>query len=205
MFKAKLHRLITLLRRLLTRLTTSLRRAMGSLTTFWRRYNHTILLILLVATATILVTAGIATWLSQHHNLRFPSLGTIHTIGVQAYADPSLQQEINQIQWGTIYPGTANNVTLYLQSTSNIQVTLINETANWTFLDAANTTARGPSNTTAYMTLTWTYNGTLLNPNQTIPVTLTLHAHNTADFVRFLVNNHVTQFHFDIIIRANPE
>jgi hypothetical protein len=203
MFKAKLHRLRTRLRRLLTRLTTSLRRAIDSLTTFWRRYSHTIFLILLVATATILVTAGIANWLSQHHNLRFPSLGTIHTIGVQAYADPTLQQEISQIQWGTIYLGTANNVTLYLQSTSNIPVTLINETANWTFLDAANTTV--PSNTTAYMTLTWTYNGTLLNPNHTIPVTLTLHAHNTADFVRFLVNNHVTQFHFDIIIRANPE
>jgi hypothetical protein len=178
---------------------------MDSLKAFWRRHSQTILLILLVATTTILVTSAISTWLSQRHNVRFPSLGAIHTIGVKAYGDETLQNELTEVQWGTIHTGTSNNVTIYIQSTSNIKTTLELETINWTFANTTSDAVLGPHNTTHYMNLTWNYDSSSLNPHETIQVTLTLYADNSLEFIQFLITNHITQFYFDIVIRANPE
>jgi hypothetical protein len=47
----------------------------------------TALLIVMVAVATIAVSALVSSWLSRYHNLHFPSIGTIYTIGVEAYWD----------------------------------------------------------------------------------------------------------------------
>ena len=177
----------------------------SSVTSFLRRSKKAILLIMLVATATILATTIISIWLSRYHNLHLPSIGTIHTIGVKAYWDSTLQNETTEIQWGTIYLGTLNNVTLHIQSTSNVQTILELETAYWTFMDSTNMTVSGPSNTTEYMNLTWNYDNTPINPNETMQVTLTLHADNSLTFIQFLMNNKVNQFSFATIIRARPE
>ena len=102
-----------------------------------------------------------------------------------------------------MYPGNSNNVTLYLQSVSNVKTTLELQTTNWTLLNSNGTIVSGPSNSTNYMNLTWDYNNTTVNPKQTVPVTLTLAIDNSDNFIWFLINNNVTQFSFDIIISAN--
>lgn len=178
---------------------------LNSLISFLRSSKKMILLILLVAVATILVTTVISIWLSRFHNLNFPSIGTINTIGVKAYWDTTLHNKTTQIQWDTIYPGTSKNVTLYIQSDSNIDTILELKTANWTFLDSTNKIVYGPSNTSQYMNLTWNYDNTTLNPNETIQVTLTLHADNSQSFIQYLINNNVNLFSFDIIIRPKPD
>jgi hypothetical protein len=170
---------------------------------FLRRSEKTILLIVLVAVVTLLISGAISTILDGHSGISLPSIGFVHTVGVKAYWDPTLQNETVQINWGTLYPGSSNNVTLYLRSSSNVPATLSLTTANWTYLNANNTVTAGPSDTTPYMNLTWNYQNQTLNPNQTFQTTLTLTLDSSPAFLTFLINNNVTQFSMDITIQAN--
>jgi hypothetical protein len=167
-----------------------------------RPSRETVLLIISIAAITLSLSIMIPMLLERTSNLNFPSVGTIHTIGVRAYYDPNLQNETRQVKWGTIYPGSSTNITLYLKSVSNIKTIFRLQTANWTFLNASNAIVSGPSNTILYLNLTWNYNNTAINPDQTIPVTLTLSVVNSQTFTQFLVSNDVTNFSFDIIINA---
>lgn len=169
------------------------------------RQKKTVLLIIIVAAATLILSGVVSIILERQSNLSFPSIGNIHTIGVKAYWDQNLQNETKQIQWGTIYVGSSLNVTLYLQSTSNVETTLSLTTTNWTYTDTHNITVSGPSESTPYMNLTWNYDNQTLDPNQTIQVTLTLTTDNSADFVNFLINNSIRQFTMDITIQANEK
>jgi len=176
-----------------------------SLVSFLRRSKKTILLILFVATATILATTAISIWLSRFHNLNFPSIGTLYTIGVKAYWDANLENETTELNWGTIYVGTSNNVTLYVQSISNVKTTLKLNTTNWAFLNSASATVLGPSDITPNINLTWSYDNVPVNPQETIQITLTLTTDNSPTFTQFLINNTINEFRFDIIIRADQE
>lgn len=168
-----------------------------------RRSKKTILLIIIVAAATLIISGTISIILDGRNSISLPSIGYIHTVGVKAYWDPTLQNQTAQIAWGTIYPGSSNNVTLYLQSSSNVPATLSLATTNWTYSNANNTVAAGPSDTTPYMNVTWNYQNQTLNPGQTFQTTLTLTTDNSASFLTFLVNNNITQFNMDITIQAN--
>jgi len=139
-----------------------------------RHQQKTILLVVGVAAITLSLSIIIPLLIDTTIHFNFPSIGTIHTIGVKAYNDPYLQNQTTQVQWGTTYPGSTTNVTLYLKSTSNTKTTLHLQTGNWTFLNSTNAIVSGPDNTTPYLSLTWNYNGTTVNPGQAIPVTLTL-------------------------------
>lgn len=135
-------------------------------------------------------------------HVNFQSIGTIRTIGVRAYYDPNLQNVTTQIQWGTIYPGSSTNITLYVRSLSSTQTELHLQTANWTFFNSTNAIVSGSSNTTSYLSLTWNYTNASISPSQVIPVTLTLSAADSQTFTQFLIDNKVTGFSFDIIISA---
>jgi len=172
-----------------------------SLTAYLRRSKNTILLVLVVALITIILSSVISAWLSRLDNLRLPSLGTIYTLGVKAYWNEDLTSGIDHIEWGAVYPGILNNATLYLQSISNIETTLHLDTANWTFLDLDNEVAAEPAGN--YMNLTWNYYGATIQPNETIQLTLTLFASSSLDFISYLVDNEVTSFSFDIIISTS--
>lgn len=178
---------------------------LDSLVSFLRRSKKTIFLILFVATATMLATTAISIWLSKFHNLNFPSIGTLYTIGVRAYRDANLENETTEINWDTIYVGTSKNVTLYVQSVSNVKTTLKLSTANWTFLNSVNAIVSGPNDTIPYIHLTWDYDDLPVNPQETIQVTLTLTTDDSLAFIQFLINNNINQFSFDIKIRANQE
>jgi hypothetical protein len=172
---------------------------------FLRRHKKTIVLIVTVVAITLLVSAAISIILDDRNNISLPSIGYIHTIGVKAYWDPTLQNQTAQINWGTVYTGSSYNVTLYLQGTSNVRTTLSLSTTNWTYTNANNTVVAGPSDSTPYLNLTWNYQNQTLNPNQTFQATLTLTTDNSANFLTFLINNNVTQFTMDITIQANEK
>jgi hypothetical protein len=154
---------------------------------------------------TLAISAFVSIVLDNTTNLWFPSTGNIHTLGVTAFWDPSLQNQTTQIQWGTLYMGHSYNVTLYFQSTSNVPTFLEENTTNWTYINTNNFIVSGPTDNTTYMSLNWNYNNQTLNPNQTVEITLTLTTDYSADFTRFLTTNNITRFSMDIIIQANEE
>jgi len=173
-----------------------------SLITFLRHSKKTIMLILIVAVATTLVNTIIFMWLGRFQGLHLPNISPLYTIGVKAYWDANLENQTTEIQWGTIYSGTSNNVTLYLQSVSNVKTILELNPTNWAFLNSKNATVSGPSDKTPYMNLTWNYDNTPISPQETIQVTLILKTENSSTFTQFLIDNNINQFSFDIIIIA---
>jgi hypothetical protein len=54
-----------------------------------------------------------------------------------------------------------------------------------------------------YLTISWDYNGTLINPDEIIPVTMTLSASSSDDFVNYVVSNEIRRFDFVIHIVAS--
>jgi hypothetical protein len=136
---------------------------------------------------------------------RGSSIGNLHTIGIRAYWDPSLQDRTTGIEWGTVLTGQSYNVTLYLQSISNVPIILEMTTKNWTFINTNNTIAAGPEDSTPYINLTWIYDYRTLDPNETIQTTLTLTTDNSLGFITFLIKNNINEVTVDIVIQANEK
>jgi hypothetical protein len=154
------------------------------------------------AIVALLLSAVFSVWLSRIDDLRFPSVGTIRTAGVEAYWDEELLNQTTAIPWGTIHPWSSQNATLSLRSTSNVQITLRITTANWTLRNSDNSIVFGPADSTSYMNMMFDYNGSVLNPNEVIKTTFALHLTNSLDFIEFLVEKDVQQFSFEIDIKA---
>lgn len=163
---------------------------------FLRHSKKTVLLILIVAAITLILSTLISMLLSRIYNYDLPSLGTIRTTGVNA--------SIQFIDWGTIYPGTLTNRSFYVQSQSNIETTLNLTAANWTFRDSEgnNVTGSLPIKPAEAMNVTWNYTGTLVSPGEEIYVTITLWASDDARFINYLIDKKVEEFSFDIHIYA---
>lgn len=149
---------------------------------FMRSSKKTTLLILIVAVAAIVT----------YTRFYVQNLGTIKTIGVEAYWDRSLKNKTESVNWGTIWAGSSQNVTFYVRSISKIEATLYLNATNW-----------NPAKLSEYMTLSWNYNGTIVHPNEIIQVTLTLSASSSNAFIYYLITSDVKQFSFDIIIAAS--
>lgn len=159
--------------------------------TLLRQHKKTLLLILLVSTATILISSAISIWLSSFHNLTLPTIGTIKTVGVEAYWDPNCENKTETIDWNTIWPGSTKNVTFYIRSVSNVKTAIRLHTSNIT-----------PANVSEYLNMSWNYDGTPLNPDEIIQVTLFLSASGDKSFSRYLIANDITDFGIDIHIVA---
>jgi hypothetical protein len=171
-----------------------------------RRSKKTFLLIIVVVAVTLFLSAVVSIILDNHfRSISLPSIGNIHTIGIKAYWDPNLQNQTTGIDWGTVYTGQSVNLTLYLQSISNVPTAFEMTTTNWTFINTSNTIAAGPTENTPYINLTWNYNNQTLNPNETIRTTLTLTTDNSSSFIMFLINNNIKQVTMDIIIQTNEK
>lgn len=176
--------------------------AFGSVTTFLRSSKKTVLLVIITAMISIAVSVAISIWLSRIFNVRVASIGTIHTLGVEAYGgNITLKNGEQYMDWGTIYPGTSTTLSFYVRSKSNIEAILKLETANWTFRDSGGKTITGPNNN--YMDLTWNYTDTPIEPGEAIAVGITLSASSFSAFIDYLIANDVRAFSFDIIIYAS--
>lgn len=166
-----------------------IRNRFNSFVRFLLSSRKTILLILITAIITLILSGMISIWLNKTINLHIPSLGNIQTLGVQTYWDISLKNKTETVDWGTIQLGVSNNVTLYIQSISNFETTLHLNATNW-----------DPPNISNYMSLSWNYNGTTIYPDEIIQVTLTLTASSSNAFLIYLINSDIKQFSFNIVI-----
>jgi hypothetical protein len=134
--------------------------------------------------------------------VRFPSLGIIRVVEVEAYGGNITTQDGNQIiDWGTVYPGTLINCSFYIKSVSNVPVILSLNFSNLTFQNSKEENVTAPLPIANPMSLTWNYNNRMLNLNDTIYVTLTLETTSDPRFVEYVISNDVKKFSFDIIIK----
>lgn len=156
---------------------------------------------------TIALSTTISMFLSRIDNLTYPSIGTIHVLRVEAYeGDIKLENQTKYIDWGTVYPGTLTNRSIYIRSKSNIETILNLTTANWTFRDSDDKNVTGflasYMKPALAMNLTWNYTDTPISPDEEIYVTLTLRASDDIPFINYLTDKKVAGFSFDIHIRA---
>ena len=157
----------------------------------------TLVLIAIVAVISIVSTSLISIMLSHSDDeIYLPSLGTIKTIDVETYWDPNGENRRENLTWNEIKIEKLDldeiktetvNTTLYVKSVSNFRVTLNMFLTDW-----------NPVEISDYLTISWDYNGTILNPGEIIPVTMTLSASSSDDFVNYLVENEITRF--DVVL-----
>lgn len=172
-----------------------MKEAFDSFTKLLRPSKRTILLITITAVTTLIVSSMISIWLSKVTNLKVPTIGTIKTLGVEAYWDANLTDKIDedeQIDWGTLWVGSSNNITIYLRSISNVEATLYVNATNW-----------DPANLSGYMNLKCPRNGTTVHPGEKIQTTLTLSAPYSSKFISYLIANDVKEFSVDIYISTS--
>jgi hypothetical protein len=107
--------------------------------------------------------------------------GEVNTIGASIYHDSNCSEVISTINWGTLEPGSNRNVTGYIQNTGDLPSSLIVKTSNW-----------NPSRAMTYISLSWDYDGQVLNMGEVIRVTFTLSISEMIEGI--------TSFNFDITI-----
>jgi len=160
---------------------------------FLKASYKTILLVAIVAIVSVASTTLVSILLSESDSdVYLPSLGTIKTIEVEVYWDPNGENKRETLSWDEIETGKSVNTTLYIKSVSNFIVTLNLNITDWY-----------PEEISDYLTISWDYNGTQLNPNEIIPVTMTLTASSSNEFINYLVNNEIRRFDFVIHIVAS--
>ena len=171
-----------------------------------KRHKKTLLMIVITVLITIIIQTILSVWLSNNSEVYLPSIGTIYTFNVEVYGGDLKELSNGQkfLDWGTIYPGMVVNRSFNVKSKSNVDAILIIKPANWTFKDSTNRTINFSE--TDYETLvsgfifTSNSNGTLIRPNETLEVTLTLKVEASSDFIDALIRNNVKNFSFDIYI-----
>ena len=110
-----------------------------------------------------------------------PNLGTVKTTGVGVYWNSSCSNSVTSVNWGTVAPGSTNDVTVYIKNEGNAAETLSSTAENW-----------NPSIASTYMTLTWDYAGQVIDVGEVVQVTLSLTVSDTIEGI--------TSFSFDIVI-----
>jgi hypothetical protein len=107
---------------------------------------------------------GIATGLgSVQYSRKISNTATLKTVGINVFQNVNLTNPVTSIDWGMLEPGQTRNSSVYLQSTSNVPITLSMYTANW-----------NPANASAFLHLTWDYKGQAIAPSASLPATFSL-------------------------------
>ncbi len=164
---------------------------------FLKASYKTLVLVAIVAVVSVAISSLVAIMLSHSDDeVYLPSLGTIKTIGVETYWDQNGENRRENLTWNEIQIQKLEgdevkmnqvNTTLYVKSVSNIRVTLNMSVTDW-----------NPVEISDYLTISWDYNETILNPREIIPVTMTLSASSSNAFINYLVENEITRF--DVVI-----
>jgi FlaG/FlaF family flagellin (archaellin) len=110
--------------------------------------------------------------------------GQITTIGVGIYSDNSCSNVLSSINWGTLDPGSDKTFTYYIRNCGNSPSILTLQTSNWS-----------PSGAATYISLSWDYDGHVLNVDEVVAVTFTLSVSPIID--------QITSFGFDITITGS--
>jgi hypothetical protein len=91
--------------------------------------------------------------------------------------------DVSYIDWGSIYPDQSKQQVINIKVTGNVKATLSMNTSDWS-----------PPEAEQYFTLSWNYTGEVIEPETTVPLTLTLHV--SPDI------QNITTFNFTITITA---
>jgi hypothetical protein len=122
-----------------------------------------------IRATTILVVVGLGVVLSTvvfgilSANQSVQNSGNIKTIGVSVYSDSGCTQKLTTITWGSLTPGTKQNVTGYIRNEGTVATTLTMTTGSWNSTQAS-----------TYLKLSWNREGYQLAHQTTSQVTLTL-------------------------------
>ncbi len=88
----------------------------------------------------------------------------VETVNVGVYWDARCIREITEIKWGNLTPSSTTNINIYIRNEETLSPCfLFLMTKSWTPVHASN-----------YITLSWNYKNKPLNPNEAIPIILTL-------------------------------
>jgi len=116
----------------------------------------------------------------------FGSGGTVNLpVGVGVYWDNNCTDSVDEIDWGTIKPGSTVNVTVFVKNEGSQAISLNITAENWS-----------PIETTSYMAFSSNYMGQTINLRENLPITLSL---TTAPNIE-----EITNFSFNISVDINP-
>jgi hypothetical protein len=118
------------------------------------------LIFLFLGLAVLLVTLTLA----LHSQYAISNAVTITSIGLEVYKDVNCTQPLSRIEWGSLEPNETASYVCYVKSVSNVNLTLTLTTENW-----------NPVNSSKYLTLSWNYDNSTLQPNEVLEVTFDLH------------------------------
>ena len=139
----------------------------------------------MVAAVTIVIVvsfaAGFLVGAVMERSRRITNQAAIKAVGVGIYRDPALTVPLTEIDWGVLEPGEQKNHTAYIKNESNVPITLVLTTENWS-----------PLNASSFVALTWDYNGEPLGVDGFVEVTFTLAVDP--------VISGIDAFSFDIVI-----
>jgi len=134
------------------------------------------LAVLLSIVALIVLASGFT-----QSSVRIVGRGTVKAVGVGVFWNSNCTHPVSFIDWGVVEPGSMNNVTVYVRNEGNVAANISLATENW-----------NPSNASDYLSLSWNYDGRQLNPQEVVPVTLTLTVSSSVQGIE--------SFSFDIVI-----
>jgi hypothetical protein len=104
--------------------------------------------------------------------------GTVQTIGFNVYSDSACTNPLTSINWGNVTPNSNYTFTLYALDSGNVNIVLSMSTNTW-----------NPSTASNYLSLSWNYiSGTVLTPNESVPIILTLTVGNIQGITSFSFN-----------------
>jgi hypothetical protein len=127
------------------------------------------------------VVSTLGTFALMQYSRKISNSATLKTVGINVFQNANLTTPVTSIAWGMLEPGQTKNSTVYLQSTSNVPITLSMYTANW-----------NPANASEFLTLTWNYKGQVIAPSASLPATFSLAVNASI--------SGITAFSFDIWI-----
>jgi len=113
------------------------------------------------------------------------SRGTMQVaVGVGVYWDVNCSVPVSSLDWGSVFPGSVKNITVFIRNEGDEPSTLFLRATNWSPLKASN-----------FMVLNWDYSNPVVYSRQTFKVVLTLSVASVAEGVK--------DFSFDVIIGVN--
>jgi len=112
--------------------------------------------------------------------IRLTSTGIVAKVGLRVFYDSEATMEISSISWGTLEPNVTKTKTIYVKSESTVTLTLSVTTSGW-----------NPAGIEQNFVFACDCNGKTIQPNQVIPVVLSL---------TYTKPGTMTNFGFDIVI-----
>jgi hypothetical protein len=143
--------------------------------------DRKICLVIVSAIAISLLVGSIVTYGVMQYSRKISNTVTLKTVGINVFQNANLTTPVTSINWGMLEPGQTKNSTVYLQSTSNVPISLSMYVANWV-----------PTNASSFLSLSWNYKGQAIAPSASIPATFSLAVNASI--------SGITSFSFDIWI-----